>query len=117
MIHATGDGFYIFGTPIASLWAAVNHKAPYLTVIFVNGSYHTGTTCVRQDYPDGYAAKAGFTGGTLTPPDFAKLAESAGAYGENVIETAEVGAALQRGLAQVRKGVPAVVAVRVQGPA
>jgi acetolactate synthase-1/2/3 large subunit len=116
VVHATGDGFYIFGSPVATLMAAVNHKAAYLTVVFANRSYHTGTTCVQQDYPDGYSAKAGYEGGTFASPDFAKLAESVGAYGQNVTETADVGPALKRGLEQVRKGVPAVVAVSIPGP-
>jgi thiamine pyrophosphate-dependent acetolactate synthase large subunit-like protein len=45
------------------------------------------------------------------PPDFAKLAESANAYGENEKESEEVGPALQRALKVVRDGTPAVVAV------
>ena len=34
-------------------------------------------------------------------------------YGENVTESAQVSPALARGIEQVRKGIPAVVAVRV----
>jgi hypothetical protein len=44
------------------------------------------------------------------PPDFAKLAEAANCYGETVKEPEEVGPALKRGLEQVRKGTPALVA-------
>jgi acetolactate synthase-1/2/3 large subunit len=40
-----------------------------------------------------------------------KEAEAAGAYGENVRDPAELDGALQRALAQVRSGKPAVVAV------
>jgi hypothetical protein len=36
-----------------------------------------------------------------------------GCYGENVTESGEVGPALTRAMAQVRQGIPAVVAVRV----
>jgi thiamine pyrophosphate-dependent acetolactate synthase large subunit-like protein len=108
----------MFGTPMAALWAASFHKAPYLSVVFVNGSYSTGTTGLKNLYPRGTAvSNRNFNGGVFDPPpDFARLAEAAGGYGAMVTETNQVGPALREGLAQVRKGSPAVVAVRVPGP-
>jgi acetolactate synthase-1/2/3 large subunit len=118
VIHASGDGFFQFGTPMAGLWASKFHKAPYLTIVFVNGSYSTGTSGLRSAYPEGYSVQANdFNGGAFDPPpDFAKLAEAAGGFGEYVTETAQVGPALKRALSEVRKGSPALVAVRVPGP-
>ncbi len=118
VVLATGDGYYSFGTPMAALWAARHHKSPFLTMVFVNGSYSTGTTELRQAYPDGYAVKHGdYAGGSFDPPpNFAKYAEAVDGYGEYVTEVDRVGPALQRGLDAVRKGLPAVVAVRVPGP-
>ena len=114
VVLASGDGFFQFGTPSAALWAASHHKAPFLTVVFVNAAYSTGTSELRRYYPDGYAAQLNCLGGTFDPPpDFGRLAESAGGYGESVSDTAEVGPALKRGLAEVRKGNPAVIAVRI----
>lgn len=47
--------------------------------------------------------KKRFEGGYCDPPtDFAKEAETAGTYGENVRDPAELGAALERGRARVR---------------
>jgi acetolactate synthase I/II/III large subunit len=112
VIAVTGDGFYMFGTATAALWSAAHYRAPYLTVIYQNRSYITGTVRVANVYPDGYSQKSGFDGGYFDPPmDFAKEAEAAGAYGENVRDPAELDGALQRALAQVRSGKPAVVAV------
>ncbi|MFZ9502053.1 MAG: thiamine pyrophosphate-requiring protein [Beijerinckiaceae bacterium] len=118
IVLASGDGYFMFGTPMAALWAASHHKAPYLSVVFVNGSYSTGTTGLKNLYPDGVAVTNGnYNGGVFDPPpDFAKLAEAAGGYGRHVTESADVAPALAEGLAQVRKGSPAVVAVRVPGP-
>ncbi len=118
VIHASGDGFFSFGSPMAGLWASNFHKAPYLTIVFVNGSYSTGTSGLRSAYPEGYSIQSNnFNGGAFDPaPDFAKLAEVSGGYGEYVTETAEVGPALKRGLEQVHKGSPALIAVRVPGP-
>jgi acetolactate synthase-1/2/3 large subunit len=112
VIAVTGDGFYMFGTATAALWSAAHYRAPYLTVIYQNRSYITGTVRVANVYPDGYSQKSGFDGGYFDPPmDFAKEAEAAGAYGENVRDPADLDGALQRALAQVRSGKPAVVAV------
>lgn len=112
VVLAVGDGYYIFGVPLAALWSAVHYKAPYLTVVFQNSSYSTGTWEVHNFYPDGYAARDAFEGGIFDPPpDFAKEAESVGAYGENVYEPEEVAPALRRGLEKVQQGTPAVIAV------
>ena len=118
VVHATGDGYFMFGTPLAALWAAGHHKAAYLAVVFVNGSYSTGTTELRQAYPEGYGISAGrYEGGTFeSPPDFAKLAESVNGYGEQVTDLSQLVPALTRGLTHTRNHTPAVIAVRVPGP-
>ncbi|MBN9080143.1 MAG: hypothetical protein BGP04_17910 [Rhizobiales bacterium 62-17] len=118
VVLASGDGYFMFGTPMAALWAANYHKAPYLSVVFVNGSYSTGTTGLKRMYPQGVAVGSdNYSGGIFDPPpDFAKLAEANGGYGRMVTETADVAPALEEGLRQVRKGSPAVIAVRVPGP-
>ena len=112
VIAVSGDGFYIFGTPGAALWSAAHYRAPYLAVVYQNRSYGTGTLRLKGFYPGGYAEKAGFDGGYFDPPmDFAKEAEAAGACGINVREPGELEGALERGLAEVRRGRPAVVSV------
>jgi acetolactate synthase-1/2/3 large subunit len=118
VVLASGDGYFSFGTPMAALWAAKHHNAPFLSVVFVNRSYSTGTTGLRRAYPEGIAVQAGnYDGGTFDPPpDFAKLAEAAGGYGETVTATVDLAPALRRGLDLSRQGVPAVIAVEVPGP-
>lgn len=112
VIALTGDGFYMFATANAALWSAAHYGAPYLTIVYQNRSYGTGTLRTSQFYPRGYSEKARFDGGYFDPPiDFAKEAEACGAYGENVREPTALKGALQRGLAEVRKGRPAVVSV------
>jgi acetolactate synthase-1/2/3 large subunit len=119
VILPTGDGFFTFGSPLAALWAARFHKAPFLSVVFVNGVYSTGTAGLREAYPDGHAARTNnLAGGSFDPPpDFAKLAETVDGYGESVTKAEDVGPALKRGLDQVRRGTPAIIAVRVPPPA
>ena len=114
VVLVTGDGYFMFGSPLAALWSSGHYKTPFLTVVFVNRSYSTGTAGVDGAYPGGYAASAGYEGGLFDPPpDFAKLAEVANGYGESVTDPAEVGPALKRGLAEVRNGSPAVIAVQL----
>ena len=118
VIHATGDGYFMFGTPLSALWAAGHHKAAYMAVVFVNGSYSTGTSELRSAYPEGYGVSAAnYGGGTFEPPpNFAKLAEAANGYGEQVTELSQLALALKRGLEHTRNHIPAVIAVRVPGP-
>ena len=114
VIAVIGDGFYMFGTPIHALWAARHYKAPFMAVVYQNRSYSTGTLRINSVYgKDSYAAKANYDGGYFDPPiDFAKEAEAAGAYGENVTDPAQVEPALRRGLeAHPRDGQPAVISV------
>jgi acetolactate synthase-1/2/3 large subunit len=113
VIALSGDGFYMFGTPIHALWAANHYKAPFMAVVYQNRSYSTGTMRINSVYgTDSYAAKANYDGGYFDPPiDFAKEAEAAGAYGENVRDPAQVMPALKRGLDRIRNGQPAVISV------
>jgi acetolactate synthase-1/2/3 large subunit len=112
VVAITGDGFYMFASAIHSLWSSKQYRAPYLTIVYQNRSYSTGTIRVSRSYPDGFAAKAGYHGGYFDPPiDFAKEAEAAGAYGENVTDPTEVGLAIRRGLECVRNGRSAVISV------
>lgn len=115
VVLATGDGYLMFGTPLPALWCASHYKAPFLTVVFVNRSYSTGTRGLRRAYPEGVAVEFGdYQGGLFDPPpDFAKLAEAGNGYGESVSEPHQVGPALERGLEQTRKGSPALIAVNL----
>jgi acetolactate synthase-1/2/3 large subunit len=115
VVLASGDGYFMFGTPLAALWAAHHHQAPFLAVVFVNRSYSTGTRTLANLYPDGAAVRTGnYEGGLFDPPpDFAKLAEAANGYGESVTEPEDVAPALKRGLEQVRNGLPAVMAMQL----
>ena len=114
VIAVSGDGFYMFGTPIHALWSARHYKAPFMAVVYQNRSYSTATMRIDAVYGanESYAAKANYDGGYFDPPiDFAKEAEAAGAYGENVTDPAQVEPALRRGLERIRNGQPAVISV------
>jgi acetolactate synthase-1/2/3 large subunit len=112
VVSITGDGFYMFAAANAALWSAAHYRAPFMSIIYQNRSYTTGVLRIRSVFPDGYAARSGYNGGYFDPPiDFAKEAEAAGAYGENVRDPAEIAPAIKRGLAHIRAGKPAVISV------
>lgn len=113
VVYATGDGYLMFGSPLAPLWAAAHYKASFLSVVFVNKSYSTGTAGLRRLYPEGNVVETDdWAGGTFDPPpNFAKLAEAANCYGETVTEPDKIAEALQRGMEFVHDGTPALIAV------
>jgi acetolactate synthase-1/2/3 large subunit len=115
VVLVTGDGFFMFGSPLAALWSAAHYKAPFLTVIFTNRSYSTGTSGLKRAYPRGVAASTGnYEGGLLDPaPDFGKLAEAVGGYGETVSDPERLSAALRCGLECVRHGAPAIISAHL----
>jgi acetolactate synthase-1/2/3 large subunit len=118
VVLATGDGYLMFGSPISAFWCGAHYKVPFLTVVFVNRSYSTGTSNVSRTYPEGAVVKAGnYEGGVFDPPpDFAKLAEAANCYGETVSDPDQVASALQRGMKEVRNGTPALLAMQLPTP-
>jgi acetolactate synthase I/II/III large subunit len=111
VVLVTGDGFFMFGTPLPALWSAAHYKTSFLTVVFTNRSYSTGTSGVKRTYPNGVIARTGnYEGGLFDPPpDFGKLAESVNGYGETVRESDALAGALRRGLDAVHQGSPAII--------
>jgi acetolactate synthase-1/2/3 large subunit len=115
VLAVSGDGFYMFGTANAALWAGRHYGAAFTIVVYQNRAYSTGTLQVSSMYPDSYAARTGYEGGTFDPPmDFAKEAEACGAHGENVRDPADITPALRRARDANERGIPAVISVWVE---
>lgn len=114
VIVCVGDGTYMFGNPTPFHFVSRAQQLPVLTVVFNNrrwGAVHRATLSM---YPDGEAAQMSeppFS--TLEPsPDYEKIVESCGGYGEKVEDPAQLPAALSRALHAVRvQGLPAVLNV------
>jgi acetolactate synthase-1/2/3 large subunit len=89
---------------VACFGASQELGLPLLVLIFDNAGYLSQKTDVVTYYPQGSAVQTGrFAGTAITPrPEYAKLAEAYGGYGEKVTSPREVRAALERGLEQAR---------------
>jgi acetolactate synthase-1/2/3 large subunit len=113
VVALVGDGSFVFGSPVAALWAAQQAAAPFLTLVLNNAGYNASKVPVLGLFPDGASRRANAFPGVRfpTPPDYAVLARSCHAYGERVDDPAELGPAIERALAAVRAGQAAVLDV------
>jgi acetolactate synthase-1/2/3 large subunit len=105
VIVTIGDGAFHYNPVVACFGAAQELGLPILVLVFDNGGYLSQKTDVATYFPDGAAVKTGrFAGTAITPrPEYAKLAEAYGGFGEKVLRAADLPAALQRGLAESRQ--------------
>jgi acetolactate synthase-1/2/3 large subunit len=106
VVCTIGDGAFHYNPVAASFGASQELGLPLLVVLFDNAGYLSQKTDVVTYYPEGEAVRSGrFAGTGITPrPEYAKLAEAYGGYGEKVERPQEVPGALARGLEQQRQG-------------
>ncbi|MGE4338724.1 MAG: thiamine pyrophosphate-requiring protein [Pigmentiphaga sp.] len=105
VIAVEGDGSYMFCTPVAAHYVALEQDAPFLTVIFNNRSWNEVRAATRHVYPEGAAARDGsYEPLTDFHPSLQlhKVVEAAGGYGEQVSDPRELPAALARAIAVVK---------------
>ncbi|MGV2101634.1 thiamine pyrophosphate-binding protein [Rhizobium sp. 21-4511-3d] len=116
VVDCQTDGDLMFD--VGALWFAAKHKVPFLCVMHNNRAYYNDwehqITVARQR---GTPEERAYIGMDLfdPAPDFATLARGLGWYAEGPIEDAEdIGAALERAIAKVKSGVPALIDVVTQ---
>ena len=107
------DGGFVWGCPTATLWGASNYRFPFLSIICNNKGYGAVRGLqqghIGMPYPDEqYIAESAVD----FMPDYAKIAQGAGAYGRTVSKSDDVLPALKEALAAVRNGQPAVLDVQ-----
>jgi acetolactate synthase-1/2/3 large subunit len=105
VIVTIGDGAFHYNPVPACFGASQELDLPIAVVLFDNAGYLSQKTDVLNYYPQGSAVQTGrFAGTAITPrPEYAKLAEAYGGYGEKVTSPRDVGAALERGLRQAQE--------------
>ena len=116
VIACVGDGSYMFGNPVPFHFVARAENLPTLTVVANNRQWLAVRQATLVVYPDGAAAKANVMPvQDLNPsPDFERVIESCGGYGEKVENPDDLTSVLQRGLDKVRSGTPALLNVSMQ---
>ncbi len=116
-VSIVGDGDLMFGPGI--LWTAAHERIPLLYVVHNNRCYHME---IMQLQVIANRRQRGIDrvhmGCRIDDPniDYAAMAKSLGVYGEGPIENPrDLGPALKRAIAVVKKGEPALVDVVSQG--
>jgi len=113
-VQTDGDLNYAPG----ALWSAVHHKLPMLTVMHNNRAWHQELMfLVYMAGVRGRGTDRGHIGTTLRDPfiDYKKMAEAYGMASEGPIEDpALLRAALERGVASVKRGEPYLIDVVTQ---
>lgn len=119
VVCVTGDGGFLYGHPIAALWAASRYNAPFLSIVVDNEGYRAIDWILNTNYgPESYFAKTDERLGTSfsPPPDYALIAQASGAWGETVEDPDSLQLAIRKALQRVRDGQPVVLAVKVGKP-
>ncbi|MGZ5697692.1 MAG: thiamine pyrophosphate-dependent enzyme, partial [Usitatibacter sp.] len=105
------DGDLMFDA--GALWVAAKHRIPMLIVMYNNRAYYNDWEHqIRMAKLRGTPVERAHIGMDMTDPDpdFGKLAQSMGWYGEGPIDDPKkVAAALKRAIAKVKSGRPALI--------
>src|SRR5262245_59910306 len=113
IVCTIGDGAFHYNPVVASFGAAQELGLPILVVLFNNAGYLSQKMDVAMYHPQGAAVKTGrFAGTSIAPaPDYSKLAQAYGGWGERVEKPGDLRAALKRGLEQAAQGRLALIDV------
>jgi acetolactate synthase I/II/III large subunit len=114
MVQICGDGGFYFGNPTSVFAIAQQYKLPILSIVLDNSGWNAVKQSTLRVYPEGEAKTANEFESELAPKvHFAKVAEAFDAYAEELIDPADVPAALARCIKEVRGGRAALLHVRV----
>lgn len=116
IISTVGDGSYMFGCPTAAHFVAQAEKVPTLTMVMNNSQWFAVRRATVAMYPDGLASQANSLPIVdLSPsPDYHKITEAFGGYGERVDDPAKLTGAIERALDKVAQGQQATLNVVVR---
>ncbi|MGK2940551.1 MAG: thiamine pyrophosphate-binding protein [Immundisolibacter sp.] len=115
LVTFVGDGTYNYNPGLAALGFSQQYSVGMLTVIFNNGHYRSMQMGTEFLYPQGAAVtNRNHVSSPIAPnPDYGQLAVMFGGYGEKVEDPAQIRGAVERAVAAVRDGKPAILDVRI----
>ena len=115
-VSVEGDGDLMYQP--GSFWTAAHHRIPLLTIVHNNGAYHQETMHVQRmaNRRQRGITNAHIGTGLLDPPiDFAMMVKGMGVWTAGpVTDPRALRATLDRAVAVVKRGEPALVDVRMQ---
>jgi thiamine pyrophosphate-dependent acetolactate synthase large subunit-like protein len=115
-VNIQGDGDFLYAP--GAMWTAAHHRIPLLTVMHNNRAYHQEVMHLqRMANRRNRDLTRAHIGNTIDNPnvDYAKIAQGMGVFAEGPITNPnELGPAIRRALAVVKKGEPALVDVVTQ---
>ncbi|HET7679988.1 MAG TPA: thiamine pyrophosphate-dependent enzyme [Xanthobacteraceae bacterium] len=112
VVTLIGDGAFLYNPVLQGFGAARDFDLPIMVVIFNNKKYAAMQNMHKRLYPDGTAVETNTHFGThINGPDYVKVIEAFGGYGEQVESPDDLVAALKRGYDATRKGRTALVDV------
>tara|TARA_B100000315_G_scaffold120093_1_gene110044 strand:- start:1464 stop:3164 length:1701 start_codon:yes stop_codon:yes gene_type:complete len=105
VVALEGDGSFLYNPIVPALGTAREYNLPILIVVFNNGGYGVMKRTHLEFYPEGVVAGSGvFHGVDIAGPNYARLVEPFGGYGERVEDPQMLKPALQNALAAVKEG-------------
>lgn len=112
-VNIQGDGDLMYAPGI--LWTAAHHKIPLLTIVHNNRAYHNEVIWMQKTAASrSRGMEHSLIGSEITNPniDYSTLARSMGVWGMGPIgDPKELGPAIAKALAVVKRGEPAVIDV------
>ena len=114
MVQVAGDGGFYFCNPCSVFAVSQQYRLPIFSIVLDNSGWSAVKQSTLRVFPKGDANSANeFEAELATKAEFTEVAEAFGAYGEKVIDPAEVPAAIARCAKEVRDGRAALLHVRV----
>ena len=114
VVTLIGDGGFLYKPVLQSFGAARDFNLPIMVVIFNNKKYAAMQNMHKRLYPDGTAVeKNTYLGTHINGPDYVKVMESFGGYGERVENPGDLVAALRRGHEATKSGKCALLDVAI----
>ena len=103
----------MFGCPTAAHFVGRSEKLPTLTMVFNNSQWYAVRSATLGMYPNGLASKMNSLPVVdLAPsPDYEKIVEACGGYGERVEDPEKLIPTLERALRKVADGTPVTLNV------
>ena len=114
VVAIMSDGGFVWGCPTSTFWTAANYGFPFLAVICNNKGYGA-IRSVQWEMLGEVPSDERFIAESAVEfsPDYALIAQGAGAFGRTVTKPEDVLPALKEALDAVRGGKPAVLDVHL----